>query len=223
MIVSFVSYKGGVGKSCMSRNLAVYLSHKEYDVCIIDSDESQATAKWYGRRTSEEIEPYVHTVGMTEAKGLRNMVKKQYEKYDIIVVDSPPSDKNISRIIMKASNLILIPITPTGNDELDSIAEMLEMYNEIKEDLAEEIPAYFIINRFDSKPAFQKLFIEELKKIAKEYKIEILEPYIVYRPAVYGEISMLGKGATEYGKAKSKARIEFTELAEKIIEIGEKL
>ena len=223
MIVSFVSYKGGVGKSCMSRNLAVYLTQNDYEVCIIDSDESQATAKWYGRRTGEDIKPYVHVVGMTESKGLRSMVKNQYEKYDIIIIDSPPSDEKISRIIMKASNLILIPITPTGNDDLDSVAEMLELYQEIQEDIGQKIPAYFIINRFDSSPVYQKLFIEELKGIAKEYNIKVLEPYIKYRPAIYGEISMYGKGVTEHGRKNSKAQIEFKELAEKIVKIGEQL
>jgi len=223
MIVSFVSYKGGVGKSCMSRNLAVYLSQNEYEVCIIDSDESQATAKWYGRRTNDNIEPYVHVVGMTQTRGLRSMVKKQYEKYDIIVIDSPPSDEKVSRVIMKASNLILIPITPTGNDDLDSVAEMLELYQEIQEDIEQEIPAYFIVNRFDSSPVYQKLFIDELKAVAKDYNIEVLEPYIKYRPAIYGEISMYGKGVTEHGRKGSKAQNEFIELAEKIIKIGEQL
>lgn len=218
MIISLISYKGGVGKSCMSRNIAVHFAQTDYKVCIIDSDESQATSKWAGRRIDNEIEPYIHVVGVMDAKSLRATVKHQYNDYDILVIDSPPSDQTISRKIMQTSNLILIPITPTGNDELDSIAEMLERYGEIQEEREDPTPAYFLINRFDPRVAFHKSFIAQLEEMGREYDVSILPTRIHYRPAIYGEISTFGQGVTEHKDRKAKK--EFHALADQIVGIG---
>ena len=50
MIISSISYKGGVGKSTLAQNLAVALALDNYKVCIIDADESAATTRWFAIR-----------------------------------------------------------------------------------------------------------------------------------------------------------------------------
>ncbi len=51
MILSSISYKGGVGKSTISQNLAVLFAKQKYRVCIVDADESGSSSetriKWY--------------------------------------------------------------------------------------------------------------------------------------------------------------------------------
>lgn len=217
MIISCVSYKGGVGKSCTSRNLAIYFASKGYKVCIVDSDESQATVKWSGRRLEDELEPHVQVVGLTDVKALRGTVKSLYKDHDILVIDSPPSDHAMAKKVMGVSNLILMPITPTGNDELDSVAEILERYEELQEEMDDATPAYFIVNKHDSRTAFHEAFLRSLKSMGKEYKVKTLQPYIRYRPAVYGEISTK-IGITEH--SSSTAKKEFIQLAKKIESIA---
>jgi len=217
MIISCVSYKGGVGKSCTSRNLAVYFATNGYKVCIVDSDESQATVKWSGRRMENEAKTHIQVVGMTDPKALRGTVKHLYQDHDIIVIDSPPSDHVIAKKIMGVSNLILLPITPTGNDELDSVAEILERYEELQEERDTVTPAYFIVNKHDSRAAFHKAFLRSLEAMGEEYKVKILEPYIRYRPAVYGEISTQ-IGITEH--TNKPAKEEFLKLAKNIEDIA---
>jgi len=158
-----------------------------------------------------------------DAKALKATIKHQYQDndYDILVIDSPPSDQVISRQIMQTSNLILIPITPTGNDELDSIAEMLERYGEIQDEQEQNTPAYFIVNRYDPRVAFHKSFISQLEEMGKEYDVQILDTYIQYRPAIYGEISTFGQGVTEHKNKKAKQ--EYIKLGKTIVKIGEKI
>lgn len=218
MIISCVSYKGGVGKSCTSRNLAVYFSLHGYKVCIVDSDESQATVKWSGRRLEEELKPHIPVVGMTEPKALRGTVKHLYDDHDIIVIDSPPSDHVIAKKVMGVSNLILLPITPTGNDELDSVAEILEHYDELQQERDNEpIPAYFIVNRYDRRTAFHKAFLRALKSMGEEHGVGVLDHFIAYRPAVYAEISTK-IGVTEH--TDKTAKKEFEALAKAVEDIA---
>ena len=91
MIISSISYKGGVGKSTIARNLAVYFAKNGYKVCIVDADESQVTVKWSGVRLEKGIEPALQVIGMTDSKALMGTVKQLYDDFDIVVIDSPPS------------------------------------------------------------------------------------------------------------------------------------
>ena len=57
MIISCVNYKGGVGKSTLTQNLAVALAHRGYKICIVDADVTAATMDWAEMRHENEIEP----------------------------------------------------------------------------------------------------------------------------------------------------------------------
>jgi len=218
MIISSISYKGGVGKSTIARNLAVYFAHQDYKVCIVDADESQVTIKWSGVRMDKEIEPVIQVVGMTDPKALMGTVKQLYQDYDIVVIDSPPSYNPISVKIMLISHLILMPIKPTGRDELETAKDLLERYSEAMEMKEEHTPAYFIVNEFNPRPSFHKSFVSILKDIGEEYNTPIFEHYIHYRPAVYSECSARGIGVMEYNSKAAKK--EFSSLAEQIVHIG---
>lgn len=219
MIVSSISYKGGVGKSTIARNLAVYFAKQDYKVCIVDADESQVTVKWSGVRMEKEIEPVIQVVGMTDPKALMGTVKQLYNDYDIIVIDSPPSYHPISVKIMLISHLILMPIKPTGRDELETAKDLLERYSEAMEMKESRTQAFFIINEFNPRPSFHKSFVSILSEIGEEYNTPILETYIHYRPAVYSECSAKGIGVVEHGSKRAKE--EFKELAKRIVSIGE--
>jgi len=195
MIISSISYKGGVGKSTVARNLAVYFANNDYKVCIVDADESQVTVKWSGARLEKEIEPTIQVVGMTNPKALMGTVKQLYKDHDIVIIDSPPSYNPISVKIMLISHLILIPIKPTGRDELETAKDLLERYETAMEANDKEIEARFIINEYNPSPSFHKTFV--------------------------GICSLKGIGVIEYNNKTAKK--EVIRLAEKVEEIGEKI
>jgi chromosome partitioning protein len=221
MIISSISYKGGVGKSTVARNLAVYFAHSDYKVCIVDADESQVTVKWSGVRLEKEKEPVIQVVGMTDPKALMGTVKQIYNDYDIVIIDSPPSYNPISVKIMLISHLILMPIKPTGRDELETAKDLLERYTNSMEMKEKKTEARFIINEFNPSPSFHKSFIAILKEIGEEYNVPVLDTYLRYRPAVYSECSAKGIGVIEYNNKAAKK--EFKNLAENILKIGEEI
>jgi len=57
MIITIISFKGGVGKSTISQNLAVAMAHKGKDVCILDADPNESTTAWHRRITTRSSLP----------------------------------------------------------------------------------------------------------------------------------------------------------------------
>ena len=69
MIIAVTNLKGGVGKSTVARNLAVYFTEKGAKVCIVDTDlQQRTTCDWIERR-GEEV-PHIAVFPMTTVDGL---------------------------------------------------------------------------------------------------------------------------------------------------------
>lgn len=214
MIISSISYKGGVGKSTIAQNLGVSLVSLGYKVCIVDADESSVTVKWSGVRMAKEIEPVVQVVSMTEPNALMGTIKKLYEDYDIVIIDSPPSYHPISAKIMLISHLILMPIKPTGKSELWTAKDLLDRYNEIQSLKEIATPARFIVNDYETRPSFHKSFVEALKELAAENNASLMDTIIHHRIA-YGEVNAQGLGVIEYNNIKAKN--EFVYLTKEVL------
>lgn len=216
MILSSISYKGGVGKSTISQNLAVLFAHQGHRVCIVDADESNVTVKWSGIRMEEEITPSIQVVSMTDPKALIGTIKQLYEDYDIILIDSPPSYQPISAKIMLISHLILFPIKPTGRSELWTATDILERYQETQSLKEGKTPARFVVNDYDSRSSFPKSFVEVLKETGADYGVPTLDTFIHHR-TVFGEANSSGRGVVE--ENNPKAIHEIKALGQEVIDL----
>lgn len=214
MILSSISYKGGVGKSTISQNLAVLFAKQGHRVCIVDADESNVTVKWSGVRLESGHEPKIQVVGMTNPKAIIGTIKQLYEDYDIILIDSPPSYQPISAKIMLISHIILFPIKATGRSEIWTATDILERYQEAQQLKEKTTPAYFVINDYDPRPSFQKSFVEVLREIGEEYGVPVLDTFVHHR-TIFGEANSKGMGVVEDSNPKARKEIEL--LGEKIL------
>ena len=72
MIIASISYKGGVGKSTVARNLAVFIAEQGQKVCIVDADETAATTEWFADRQSSQGDdkPFIQVIQMTDPKAI---------------------------------------------------------------------------------------------------------------------------------------------------------
>ena len=216
MIISSISYKGGVGKSTISQNLAVLFAHEGHRVCIVDADESNVTVKWSGIRMEENLSPMIQVVSMTDPKAIIGTIKQLYQDYDIILIDSPPSYQPISAKIMLISHLILFPIKPTGRSELWTATDILERYEETQSLKESKTLARFVVNDYDPRPSFHKSFVEVLKDIGADYDVPILDTLIHHR-TVFGEANSRGCGVIE--EQNEKATNEIKSLGKEIMEL----
>ena len=208
MIIASISYKGGVGKSTVARNLAVYIAEKGQKVCIIDADETMATTEWFADRQENESSklPFIQVVQMTDPKAIIPSVKGLYNDYDVIVIDAPPSINPIASKIMLLAHLIVIPVAPKGKQDYTVTAKFVDRYEEIMQQKEGKTPAYFLLNMFRN-TNFNKAFEEVLEEYGQSSGIGLLTSKLS-ELTDHAEATQEGLTAYEYSNGKAKKEIE---------------
>lgn len=213
MILTVISLKGGVGKSTVSQNLAVNFSHKGKDVCILDADPNQSTTIWEGNRPEDLPSVPVFTLGEGKVVNTINNLKK---KYDIIIVDCPPVQAITTSQALAKSDLSIIPMPTTGGSDLRVTENFLEVLENERARYDAELPAYFLINRYEKNVIMHRQIAEALGGFGEAYTIGMFKTVFSKRNA-YGEASISGKGVIEGDNAKAK--LESNSLTEEVEQI----
>jgi chromosome partitioning protein len=206
MILASINHKGGTGKSIIAQNLAICAAHMGDKVCIVDADPSQNSMRWFDVRG--EIEPRIPVFANHSHRTIRRTVEDLYtkEKYDTIIIDSPPTLEKIASEIIQVSHLVLIPITPTGGNDIWSTEQIAEEIEQISEEKGQKISAFFVINRLQPKLKVHQMFMAALKEHGKAYNIGTLKSQLHLR-TVYGLANLQGQGVYEMRDKKAITEI----------------
>ena len=114
-VVGFVSQKGGVGKSTLSRALAREAVNSGLAVKVADLDPQQGTSvNWGRRRQVAGIEPIVPV----ESFGKAAQALAIADQYDLLVIDGPAKASEQTLLIAKGADLVIQP-SGTGLDDLE--------------------------------------------------------------------------------------------------------
>lgn len=204
MIISVTNLKGGVGKSTISRNLAVYFAEKGLKTCIIDTDiEQRGSSDWFERRDEEAT--HIPVFPMSSVDGLPKDVKAhRQDGYEFIVIDGVPQLGKVATKMLLISDLLVIPITPSIED-LKSFEKFLDRFEDAKA-FRDEIPAYLLLNMYKSRINEDKEVMEALE-LFSEYGIKRLNTKIGDRVA-HRTSSKYGLTALEWDDKKAKDEIK---------------
>ena len=212
MVIAVTNLKGGVGKTTISTNLSVALAQRGNRVCIVDTDEQQrSSVKWSEQREDNFTHIAVVTVG---AEKLIREVDAISKNYDIVILDGTPQLSKLASSTLLASDVILVPISPSGYDYW-SFESFLERYNQAKE-FKENLQAFLLLNKFTEQYNVDR----EVKAALKEFELPCLKSSLCDRVA-YRETIVQGIGVTEYKDKKAKE--EFNRLTDEIIDILKKV
>lgn len=220
MILASINHKGGTGKTIIAQNLAICYANTGNKVCIIDADPSQNSMRWFDARRDKE--PRVPVFANTNYRTIRRTIEDLYnnEDYDAIIIDSPPTLERIAEEILMVSHLVLIPITPTGGNDIWSTEQIAEEIERISKEKEQKIPSYFVVNRLQPKLKVHQMFIAALRQHSEVYNIGILESMLHLR-TVYGMANLYGTGV--YEQQDKKAITEIVNLTNEIQQLFEKL
>jgi chromosome partitioning protein len=117
--VSFVSQKGGVGKSTLARLFAVGAAHRGKKTLLADFDLEQLTCvEWNALRLKNAVEPDIDARAFKSLKKLR----KNEAGTDIIVVDTRGLADDLTRDVAEDSDVVFLPTGTSGDDLRPTLA-----------------------------------------------------------------------------------------------------
>ena len=176
MILAVLSAKGGTGKSTVSLNLAGTLASQNMRILLIDADPQGSIAKWSKIRKQKYPDVIVHPSPVQKKE-----TKKAGKKYDLTIFDSPPTFKRRMQSIMKASDILIIPVSP-GFTDLWSTRKLIDIYFEEKEKHP-TLEARLLINRIDRRTKIGREFRNTLGKLSIPILMTEIPQRVVYPEA----------------------------------------
>jgi chromosome partitioning protein len=107
-IVSVAMQKGGVGKSTLTRSIAVAAAEAGLNVLVLDMDTQQSTKQWRDRRAS----PLPLVSFTTEIDLPRELDRARQAGCELVLIDTPPARSTEAPAAVEYSDLVLVPCTP---------------------------------------------------------------------------------------------------------------
>jgi cellulose biosynthesis protein BcsQ len=179
MIVSFISLKGGVGKTTLANNLAAYLKKEyNYKVLIIDTNGIYSSnliflnnEKFFGNKIYEGIKilPYFHLKIIDNLDFNVNDLNYLKRYYDVIIFDVLPNINYILNI-EKISDINFLVINP----DFYSLYVNKKLY-----DLLDKNKVKIVVNKYDK--SIEIDFIEDVFNKEVYTVIPIVKDFINYQ------------------------------------------
>lgn len=208
-VIAFVNQKGGCAKSTTAVHFAYWLSHRQYNVLLVDADAQRSSSIWL-----ESLEDQIPCEIVPTPEQFLAQVPTLSTQYDLVVVDGPAGLSEVAKAILFTVDLAVIPCQPTGVD-LRSAMDSIQMIRQAQAARDTAPKAAVLLSRAVKGTRLKDEAIAQLSSMG----IPILHTVIHQRQAVadtFGQSAtvweLLGKGAVE-------AAEEFDELFKEIMEL----
>lgn len=144
MLSCWEAIRGGVGKTTLAVNLAVFFTTKGFRVTVIKADKNAELAEWQQRRERSELPRFA----IREALGnISNEIRKFKTLSDIVLVDTAGHDSVEFRSAISVADIFLSPVRPSSQAEVDTLAAMTNIVRKAQELSNPQLRAFIILDR----------------------------------------------------------------------------
>jgi len=207
-VLAVANSKGGVGKSSLATTLAVEAVRAGLEVLLVDTDPQASSAVFAATR--DEDRPAFRVVQMTQPV-LHREIPKLAGPFDLVIIDTGARETKTFRSALAASDVVLIPVTPSAYDVWAS-EDVLTLIDELS--TTRDFSTRVVLNHVVPRTRVAQDALEALKEMSEEQGVEMLETRIHARVA-WRMASSEGLAVTEYeprGAAASELRALWEEL-----------
>lgn len=209
MIISIVNQKGGVGKTTLAINLAAAFALDNRKTLLIDADPQGTASDWASIRNNNTLPFQVVQL----ARAVLHRDAKNFENsYEIIVIDGPPRSYDVTRSSVLASDIIIIPVQPSGADiwatkEVCVLVKEAAGFNETQK-------SAFLVSRKITGTSIGK----DIKEVLGSFGMPVLSSATTQKVA-YAEAMTAGKTIFEYENKKKIASKEILEIKNEVLSL----
>ena len=215
-ILAFTNQKGGVGKTTSAVNVALSLAVSEVKTLLIDLDP-QSNATTGLAELFEDLNGNTYDIMligvMAREFQLQKALNKIKKKYDIIIIDCPPSLGLLTINALTASDALVIPIQ-CEYYALEGLGQLLNTVRLVQRHLNKRLEIVGIImTMYDGRLNLSKQVVKEVNGFFKD---KLFKTYI-HRNVRLSEAPSFGKPALLYD-ANSTGAQNYMSLTEEILQ-----
>ncbi|MEE4244418.1 MAG: ParA family protein [Kangiellaceae bacterium] len=161
-IIALAQAKGGVGKTTLCVNLATTFCDLGR-VLIIDCDPPQhSIVSWNNVRESSYEETGLAVESVDKPAQLLKLLEKVKTDYDFILLDGPPHINSMTRLMLAAASMVLVPLAPS-QVEIWSFDEMDKLMAEVRK-VNPNCEARIVWTRVRTRVKSSEYLIEDVRK-----------------------------------------------------------
>jgi cellulose biosynthesis protein BcsQ len=155
MIVSFVQTKGGTGKSTLALNTAFsHQIHSKFrSIALVELDPQGSLKNWWTQREEEGLDSgqvSFHHISSTQKEVFQNSIKTIAAHNELIIMDIPgeSTGKLHTRFACASSDLVIIPMRTSTNDELAFADNLYPIIREITNIAPKKRKTFYVLPSF---------------------------------------------------------------------------
>lgn len=147
-MITFVSFKGGAGKSTALMSVASVLVERGNRVAVLDADDNKPMLRW--RKYADDLETWDDRCEVIEVRDF-DAFEEVYQKiaaenFGYILMDTRGGGSDFNQAIVHNANLIVVP-TALSIMELDEAFSTLEWAGNLLKTTKSDVPVGILLNR----------------------------------------------------------------------------